>query len=215
MIRHQRAAMLAVFRLDYVSAARARGLTERRVLWRHAWRNTLAPMITLLGLWLPILVSGADLRRERSSTGPGSAARWPMTPSRRATIPVLLGTAMLVIRRGGAGRVVGRHRVHPGRPPGAPRMIGSLADLLRRALSPPAGALAPGILLAPRPGGDRGPRCLADPRGDAGRGGRRHSAVGRPSARHRPAQSRRAGAPRGQRGAGLAHRGRAGGCSWP
>ena len=58
-MRHQRAAMLAVFRLDYVTAARARGLPESRVRWGHAWRNTLVPMLTLLGLWLPILVSGS------------------------------------------------------------------------------------------------------------------------------------------------------------
>jgi peptide/nickel transport system permease protein len=42
-MRHQRNALLAVFRLEYVAAARARGLSERAVLWRHAWRTTLAP----------------------------------------------------------------------------------------------------------------------------------------------------------------------------
>lgn len=94
MMRHQRAAMLAVFRLDYVSAARARGLTERRVLWRHAWRNTLAPMITLLGLWLPILVSGS-IFVEAIFNWPGLGSLANDAIAAR-DYPVLLGTAMLV-----------------------------------------------------------------------------------------------------------------------
>jgi peptide/nickel transport system permease protein len=94
MTRHQRSAMIAVFRLDYVTAARARGLTERRVRWGHAWRNTLAPMITLLGLWLPILVSGSVFVE--------AIFNWPGLGSLAADAiaardyPVLLGTAMLV-----------------------------------------------------------------------------------------------------------------------
>jgi len=94
MMRHQRAAMLSVFRLDYVSAARARGLTERRVLWRHAWRNTLAPMITLLGLWLPILVSGS-IFVEAIFNWPGLGSLANDAIAAR-DYPVLLGTAMLV-----------------------------------------------------------------------------------------------------------------------
>jgi peptide/nickel transport system permease protein len=44
---------------DYVLAARARGLPERVVLWRHALRNGLLPFVTLLGLQLPVLLGGA------------------------------------------------------------------------------------------------------------------------------------------------------------
>jgi peptide/nickel transport system permease protein len=93
-MRHQRAAMLAVFRLDYVTAARARGLPERQVRWGHAWRNTLVPMLTLLGLWLPILVSGSVFVE--------SVFNWPGLGSLAAQAiasrdyPVLLGTALLV-----------------------------------------------------------------------------------------------------------------------
>jgi peptide/nickel transport system permease protein len=94
MLRHQRAAMLSVFRLDYVSAARARGLTERRVRWGHAWRNTLAPMITLLGLWLPILVSGS-IFVEAIFNWPGLGSLANEAIGAR-DYPVLLGTAMLV-----------------------------------------------------------------------------------------------------------------------
>ncbi len=93
-LRHQRAAMLASFRLDFITAARARGITERRVLWRHAWRTTLVPMLTLLGLWLPILVSGSVFVE--------AVFNWPGLGSLAAEAigardyPVLLGAAMLI-----------------------------------------------------------------------------------------------------------------------
>jgi peptide/nickel transport system permease protein len=58
-MRYQRAAMLEVLCLPYIVTARAKGLPERVVTWRHAWRNALFPIITLFGLWLPILVSGS------------------------------------------------------------------------------------------------------------------------------------------------------------
>lgn len=93
-MRHQRAAMLATFRLDFVAAARARGLTERSVIWRHAWRTTLVPMLTLFGLWLPILVSGSVFVE--------TVFNWPGLGSLAAEAiaardyPVLLGTSMLV-----------------------------------------------------------------------------------------------------------------------
>ncbi|HLB53688.1 MAG TPA: ABC transporter permease, partial [Gemmatimonadales bacterium] len=93
-MRHQRAAMLAVFRLDFVTAARSRGLTERRVLWRHAWRATLVPLLTLLGLWLPILVSGSVFV-EAVFNWPGLGSLAYQAISAR-DYPVLLGTAMLV-----------------------------------------------------------------------------------------------------------------------
>ena len=51
--------MLEVLRLPYILTARAKGLTDRQVTWRHAWRNALFPVITLFGLWLPILVTGS------------------------------------------------------------------------------------------------------------------------------------------------------------
>ena len=57
--RHQRAAMLDVSGEDYVRTARAKGLSERRVVLRHAFRNALLPVITILGLALPALVAGA------------------------------------------------------------------------------------------------------------------------------------------------------------
>ncbi|MFN2565206.1 MAG: ABC transporter permease [Gemmatimonadaceae bacterium] len=57
--RYQRAAMLDVIELDFVRTARAKGVPERGVVARHALRNALLPVITLLGLALPTLVGGA------------------------------------------------------------------------------------------------------------------------------------------------------------
>lgn len=58
-MRFQRAAMLDVIRQDYIRTARAKGLSERTVILKHAWRNALIPIITLLGYVFVILVEGA------------------------------------------------------------------------------------------------------------------------------------------------------------
>jgi len=50
--------MLEVIRQDYVRTARAKGLPERSVIFKHALRNGLMPVVTLLGLYLPLLFSG-------------------------------------------------------------------------------------------------------------------------------------------------------------
>jgi peptide/nickel transport system permease protein len=57
--RYQRAAMLDAWREDYVRTARAAGVPRRRLIFRHALRNALLPIVTLLGLALPALVAGA------------------------------------------------------------------------------------------------------------------------------------------------------------
>jgi len=54
-----RASVADVRQADYVIAARARGLSRRQALWRHAFRNALLPLITVLGLVLPGLLSGS------------------------------------------------------------------------------------------------------------------------------------------------------------
>lgn len=57
--RFQRAALLDVLPADYVRTARLKGLTERQVLRRHVLRNALLPIITLIGLSFPALLTGA------------------------------------------------------------------------------------------------------------------------------------------------------------
>jgi peptide/nickel transport system permease protein len=97
-MRYQRTAMLETLRLPYILTARAKGLSEGRVLW-HGWRNALFPVLTLFGLWLPILVSGSVFVE--------SVFAWPGLGSLAATAvgtrdyPLLMGTGILV-----AGMVV-------------------------------------------------------------------------------------------------------------
>jgi len=57
--RYQRAALLDVLPQDFVRTARAKGLAEPAVVFKHALRNALLPVITLIGLLLPSLVGGA------------------------------------------------------------------------------------------------------------------------------------------------------------
>lgn len=58
-IRYTRSAMLEVLRQDYMRAARAKGLTERLVIFRHGFRNALIPLVTLIALTIPSLFTGA------------------------------------------------------------------------------------------------------------------------------------------------------------
>lgn len=70
MMRHTRSAMLGVLSADYVRTARAKGLTERRVVLKHAFRNALTPIVTLTALLFGELVAGAVLT-EQIFTIPG------------------------------------------------------------------------------------------------------------------------------------------------
>ena len=94
VMRYQRAALLDVLRLPYIVTARAKGLPESRVIWRHAWRNALFPVLTLFGLWLPILVSGSVFVE--------SVFAWPGLGSLAVgaignrDYPLLVGAAVLV-----------------------------------------------------------------------------------------------------------------------
>jgi peptide/nickel transport system permease protein len=58
-MRYTRSSMLEVIKSDYIRTARAKGLKEKVVIYRHAFRNAMIPIITLLGLWIPTLLSGA------------------------------------------------------------------------------------------------------------------------------------------------------------
>lgn len=57
--RYMRSNMLEVIRQDYILTARAKGLSERAVIYRHALRNALLPVITILGLSVPGLIGGS------------------------------------------------------------------------------------------------------------------------------------------------------------
>jgi peptide/nickel transport system permease protein len=93
-MRYQRRAVLEVLPLPYIVAARARGLAESVVVRRHAWRNALFPVLTLAGLWLPILATGSVFVE--------SVFAWPGLGSLAAgavgtrDYPLLMGAALLV-----------------------------------------------------------------------------------------------------------------------
>jgi peptide/nickel transport system permease protein len=57
--RFSKSALTEVIRQDFITTARAKGATEGAVVWHHAFRNALIPMITLLGLSIPYLISGS------------------------------------------------------------------------------------------------------------------------------------------------------------
>jgi peptide/nickel transport system permease protein len=64
LIRLVRVNLMQTMKGDYVEAARARGLSERRVVLHHAFRNALVPVITVAGLQLALLLGGAILTEE-------------------------------------------------------------------------------------------------------------------------------------------------------
>jgi peptide/nickel transport system permease protein len=61
IMRVTRSAMLEVFSEDYVRTARAKGVPWNAVVWRHALRNALIPIITVIGLYLSILIGNSVL----------------------------------------------------------------------------------------------------------------------------------------------------------
>lgn len=64
VMRQARSAMLEVVRQDYIRTARAKGLAERVVLYKHGLRNALIPVITLAGLQFPMLLGGAIITEQ-------------------------------------------------------------------------------------------------------------------------------------------------------
>jgi len=90
--RYTRSSMLDAIGQDYVRTARAKGLPRRIVLFRHAFRNALLPMITLAGLELPTLLGGA-LVTETVFTWPGMGRLFLDSLSYR-DYPVVMGLLM-------------------------------------------------------------------------------------------------------------------------
>ncbi len=90
--RFLRASMLEVLGQDYVRTARAKGLSERRVVYRHALRNAALPLVTLIALDLPMVFSGA-LFTETIFSWPGMGRLFFQSALRR-DYPVLMAIVM-------------------------------------------------------------------------------------------------------------------------
>lgn len=88
-----RSSMLEVIQQDYVRTARSKGLRQRVVLLGHAFRNALLPLITLVGLSVPELLSGA-LIVENVFAYPGMG-RLTISAVTEADFPVVMGTTLL------------------------------------------------------------------------------------------------------------------------
>lgn len=98
--RYQRTAMLEVLPSDFIRTARAKGVPERQIVWRHALRTALTPMIVLLGLLLPAFLGGA-LFVEAVFSWPGIGSLAAEAISTRdydvVCATVIIGAVMVVI----------------------------------------------------------------------------------------------------------------------
>jgi peptide/nickel transport system permease protein len=91
--RYMRGQMLEVIHLDYIRTARAKGLAEQRVINRHAIKNAITPVITIMALQLPLLFGGA-LFTETIFSWPGMG-RLFYYHAQRVDYPVLMGIVMI------------------------------------------------------------------------------------------------------------------------
>jgi peptide/nickel transport system permease protein len=92
--RYTRSSMLEVLQADYLRTARAKGQRERSVIWRHALRNALIPVITVVALGIPRLVGGAAITE--------SVFAWPgmgqlaVDSALQRDYPAIMGITMMV-----------------------------------------------------------------------------------------------------------------------
>jgi peptide/nickel transport system permease protein len=94
LLRYTRTNMLEVLSADYVRTARAKGLPERTVIGKHAFRNTLIPIVTLIGGMIPGLFSGAVITEGIFSIeGLGNIA---INATYNGDIPYLMGFNMFI-----------------------------------------------------------------------------------------------------------------------
>lgn len=94
LLRYTRTNMLEVLNADYVRTARAKGLPERKVIGKHAFRNTLIPIVTLVGGMIPALFSGAIIAEGIFSIeGLGNIA---LNAAYNGDIPYLMGFNMFL-----------------------------------------------------------------------------------------------------------------------
>jgi peptide/nickel transport system permease protein len=92
--RYMRSSMMDALAEDYIRTARAKGASSRRVLYGHALRNALIPILTLLGLSLPAIVSGA-LITEDVFNYPGMGLL-TVQSAFNEDIPTVLGTTLVI-----------------------------------------------------------------------------------------------------------------------
>jgi peptide/nickel transport system permease protein len=92
--RYTRSSMLEVLRQDYITTARAKGLPERKVIYRHALRNALLPLITILGLSIPGLIGGSVIFESIFAIPGVGQLMWTSVMAR--DYPLLMGNLVIV-----------------------------------------------------------------------------------------------------------------------
>ncbi len=92
--RYTRSSMLEVLRQDYITTARAKGLPEKVVIYRHALRNALLPLITILGLSIPGLIGGSVIFESIFAIPGVGQLMWSAVMAR--DYPVLMGNLVIV-----------------------------------------------------------------------------------------------------------------------
>ncbi len=93
LTRYTRSSMLEVLHQDYIRTARAKGLRERTVIFKHGLRNALIPIVTIVGLMLPTFVGGAVIT-EQLFSWPGIGKLFIEAVFER-DYPVIMGVTML------------------------------------------------------------------------------------------------------------------------
>jgi ABC-type dipeptide/oligopeptide/nickel transport system permease component len=89
-----RSTMLEVLRQDYILSARANGISERTITWRHAFRNVLIPVVTYVGLFMATALAGAPIT-ETLFTWPGLGFKY-VAAVNLLDFPMVLGTTALL-----------------------------------------------------------------------------------------------------------------------
>ena len=91
--RYLRSSMIDTMAEDYIRTARAKGLSERRVIMRHAVRSAITPIVTLLGLDIGVLLAGNAILTESVFVIPG-VGRLVFTAIERSDLPVIQGVVL-------------------------------------------------------------------------------------------------------------------------
>jgi ABC-type dipeptide/oligopeptide/nickel transport system permease component len=92
--RLTRTTMLDVLRQDYIRTARSKGLRERVVIYWHAWRNALIPLVTVIGLLLGLLVTGSFFIE--NAFGIPGIANIMVTSAFQRNYPVIQATTIMI-----------------------------------------------------------------------------------------------------------------------
>lgn len=93
-LRMTRSCMLETIRMDYVRTARAKGALERTVIWRHAFKNALMPIITMIGMQFGGLLGGAIVTESVFSM-PGLGT-YLVNSIRAQDVPAVMGTTVVL-----------------------------------------------------------------------------------------------------------------------